>query len=552
MKTKVISLLVALLFATSSYSQIKVFSGGSVTIGATTSPTVNAVMHQIIGAKTVFPSSTSAITSAPLIQGNNGYSSASSPDFTWYGDVQTGLFHRAANELNISVANSEKFRLNSSNQLLSVNTTSSASTPDFSWYNDANTGMFHPSNDILGFTANGYEVFRASNSTGQPQIMYSNSTSLYYIPDYSWSSDNNTGMFRQAADKIGFSTGGTEKFRINDNGQLLNLNGPASASYPDFSWGGDSNTGIFNAGSDILGFSTGGTERMRINSSGRLLINTTTDDAFVSVTTGDHKAAFFDITHSADWMASMVTEVDRGNSVNYVVTKNGTTNFYVAGDGWIYAGGTYLGSDKNIKDDINAIDSATAKINKLNGVTYKLKKEKQNPTDYPAPNEYMGLIAQDVEAVAPQVVKTMHDGTKAVCYEMLVGLLVEALKEQNGKIAQLQSDVNNCCNKNNDRLISPEQENENGSINKGSYIKQNAPNPFSNETTIEYYIAEKNTAASILVFDMNGKLLKTYKLNGSGQGNLVISGNELTPGMYYYSLIINNKEIDTKKMILTE
>lgn len=119
----------------------------------------------------------------------------------------------------------------------------------------------------------------------------------------------------------------------------------------------------------------------------------------------------------------------------------------------------------------------------------------------------MGVIAQDVEAVAPQVVRTMNDGTKAVCYEMLVGLLIEALKEQNAKVAQLESDVNNCCAKTNqnNRLIAPNT-NANDETNSGSYIKQNNPNPFNKETIIEYFIAERNANASVLVFDMNGKL----------------------------------------------
>jgi hypothetical protein len=58
--------------------------------------------------------------------------------------------------------------------------------------------------------------------------------------------------------------------------------------------------------------------------------------------------------------------------------------------------------------------------------------------------------------------------------------------------------------------------------------------------------------ASIMVFDMQGSLLKTYNSLSTGNGSLVIYGSELKPGMYMYSLIANGKEADTKKMILTE
>ncbi|HRG01226.1 MAG TPA: T9SS type A sorting domain-containing protein [Bacteroidia bacterium] len=79
----------------------------------------------------------------------------------------------------------------------------------------------------------------------------------------------------------------------------------------------------------------------------------------------------------------------------------------------------------------------------------------------------------------------------------------------------------------------------------------NKPNPFNKETIIEYNIVETGTA-SILVFDMNGKLLKTILVKTPGHGSVTINSADLLPGMYYYSLIVNNMEVDTKKMILTQ
>lgn len=254
----------------------------------------------------------------------------------------------------------------------------------------------------------------------------------------------------------------------------------------------------------------------------------------------------------------MTTYNNKGNSGNYEVNLAGTgTTFYVAGAGWIYSQGNYLGSDRNIKDDIRKIENASDKILKLNGVLYKLKKEKQHPELFPKASEYMGVIAQEVEEVAPQAVKTMQDGTKAVCYEMLVGLLIEGYKEQNAKIKELENELNQCCNiKDNSTIMNSNGlfgGNSNSVFNNGkSCIKQNSPNPFTKETVIEYSIIEKDAYSSILIFDMNGKLLKTLAINKSGNGSVIISGNDFQPGMYYYSLIINNKEIDTKKMILTQ
>jgi len=55
-----------------------------------------------------------------------------------------------------------------------------------------------------------------------------------------------------------------------------------------------------------------------------------------------------------------------------------------------------------------------------------------------------------------------------------------------------------------------------------------------------------------MIFDMQGSLLKTYTLTNRGSSSIEIYGGELKPGMYMYSLISDGKEIDTKKMILTE
>jgi hypothetical protein len=51
---------------------------------------------------------------------------------------------------------------------------------------------------------------------------------------------------------------------------------------------------------------------------------------------------------------------------------------------------------------------------------------------------------------------------------------------------------------------------------------------------------------------MQGKLIKTYPINTKKEGSIEINGGEMQPGMYLYSLIIDGKEIDTKRMILTE
>ena len=55
----------------------------------------------------------------------------------------------------------------------------------------------------------------------------------------------------------------------------------------------------------------------------------------------------------------------------------------------------------------------------------------------------IGLIAQEVELIIPEVVRTGDDGLKGIEYQNLVGLLIEAIKEQQKQINELKNILNN-------------------------------------------------------------------------------------------------------------
>ncbi len=81
----------------------------------------------------------------------------------------------------------------------------------------------------------------------------------------------------------------------------------------------------------------------------------------------------------------------------------------------------FSSSDERLKHNIALIPDAMDKVEKLRGVTFDWNDERRSPN--------VGVIAQDVEAVLPQLVQTREDGTKAVAYDKLVPLLIEALKD---------------------------------------------------------------------------------------------------------------------------
>ncbi len=80
-------------------------------------------------------------------------------------------------------------------------------------------------------------------------------------------------------------------------------------------------------------------------------------------------------------------------------------------------------------------------------------------------------------------------------------------------------------------------------------IYQNAPNPFGDGTMIKYFVPENTTNAQIVFYDQFGSQLNTFTISQTGTGQLNVASANLAPGTYSYSLIINGKVIDTKKMI---
>ena len=88
-------------------------------------------------------------------------------------------------------------------------------------------------------------------------------------PAFSFSGDNDTGMYYKSNNTLGFATGGTFRMSIDNNGHLLGLNnlhiaGWGSYSYPAITMGGDTDTGIGADGANGLFIGTGGSPRVKI------------------------------------------------------------------------------------------------------------------------------------------------------------------------------------------------------------------------------------------------------------------------------------------------
>jgi sugar lactone lactonase YvrE len=102
------------------------------------------------------------------------------------------------------------------------------------------------------------------------------------------------------------------------------------------------------------------------------------------------------------------------------------------------SGDVIASSDMRIKENIVTIDSSLEKITKMRGVYYTRKDSTQK-------QRQIGVIAQEVEEVLPEVVNTdtSEEKNKSVAYGNIVALLIEGIKEQQKQIEAQQSTINN-------------------------------------------------------------------------------------------------------------
>jgi len=165
--------------------------------------------------------------------------------------------------------------------------------------------------------------------------------------------------------------------------------------------------------------------------------------------------------------------------------------------------------------------------------------------DEMASRRHLGLVAQELQAICPDMVQEGQDGYLAINYTELVPLLIRSIQTLKQELDELKAEGA--------RMALAPQATAAGTsasiiTNK---LFQNSPNPFTAQTVIRFQLAEDAMNATIYIFDMQGKELKQIPVY-HGQQSVTINGYELSAGMYLYSLVVNGQEIETKRMILSK
>ncbi|MFN7118864.1 MAG: tail fiber domain-containing protein [Saprospiraceae bacterium] len=230
-------------------------------------------------------------------------------------------------------------------------------------------------------------------------------------------------------------------------------------------------------------------------------------------------------------------------------------------------------SDARFKKSIKEIPYGMKEIMQLRPVRFTWNREGYE--DHPR----LGFIAQELLPVLKEVVRTdnyhidLATGKGewrpveklGVAYSEIIPVLVSGMQEQQ-RLIEATENENKALK---EKLLSMEERlaKLEALLNKGNLmqnapqnviieganqprLRQNAPNPFGGQTTIEYYLPNDVTNASLQIADQTGRIIKIVQLDQTGNGKINLTNQDLPNGNYSYSLIINGKIIDTKQMII--
>lgn len=249
--------------------------------------------------------------------------------------------------------------------------------------------------------------------------------------------------------------------------------------------------------------------------------------------------------------------------------NTGTPSYRLDVNGTFRCYGFTNSSDERLKSNIKEINNSLDIILKLHPKIYDLSIPINNQSSsskilpdgakYTAPapevlRNQSGFIAQEINEVLPDLVSKDNQGYLSLNYIGLIPYLVDAIKEQNKKVLDLQKQLQACCSNSSDDIEKSYNQRKKIIINEPNsfaVLEQNNPNPFNEQTSIGYIIPDNCTNSSLHIYDLNGSELRSISINQKGKGSVSIEANSLKAGMYLYTLICDGKEVATKKMILT-
>lgn len=223
---------------------------------------------------------------------------------------------------------------------------------------------------------------------------------------------------------------------------------------------------------------------------------------------------------------------------------------------------------RDIKEDIAGLEF----INKLRPVSYTvdhaaLTRSHSVPDSIRAQLQagrksdvrQTGFVAQEVEALIKKG-NYSFNGVKApqndqdhysIRYAEFVVPLVKAVQELTAKLETQEKEMK-ALKKQLGITKGIDGEIENSPNGQGAALHQNYPNPFSTDTEISVSLPEEVSSANLIFYTMAGKQLKVIPLLSRGDFTVNVQSSELSSGMYLYTLMVDGKIIDSKRLVITD
>lgn len=214
-------------------------------------------------------------------------------------------------------------------------------------------------------------------------------------------------------------------------------------------------------------------------------------------------------------------------------------------------------SDERLKSNIKPLEDPLAIINSLKGKTYNWNETARKEFGTDNSKQY-GFLTQEVKEILPEAVVIDEKGNYGLTYNTFIPLLTEGQKElyklyleekaKNEalaiKVEELSAKIDQLSGQPGNSVLS--------NTNETGYLKQNVPNPFDNMTRIEFVVKQMKSFAYIMITDLNGKEIKRYSINSTATKNINFDAQNLPSGLYVYTLIVDGKVVDSKKMALAK
>jgi hypothetical protein len=267
---------------------------------------------------------------------------------------------------------------------------------------------------------------------------------INFTSSMSLTTAGNLGVGRTPSSGYRVDIQGNGGFRILDNDALRSilLFPPTSgtAAIVESTSANGLNLNASNASGNIS-LLIGGSQAVKITSGRRMLLATDTDTGAVINVSGSYMG--YPVSIEAQPGGGQLA-LTRGGAVGEFYmggTTGGTTELYVRSGGSVgvrldAGAGTWANvSDIRLKDIEKPIENAVQSLQGLQTIYYSWKASQDKKL-------YLGLIAQEVEAVFPEIVsESSIDGMKGVKYTELIPVLIKAIQEQQTQIEELKSRV---------------------------------------------------------------------------------------------------------------